>query len=153
MLRLSGRCRNSSSSRFRARHSGASAALQLASVRCGRRRLGSRAFGRLWRYIAPRTTFRQDRALSQATGRDIGGLPRSHLRRLLPPLADVAFTPLRHLRAEHFRSFENGKDRHLPVDDNYFPQQWSMEHRKEKGTAVSHGGDVREQIELLDPVT
>ena len=99
----------SSISRVRARHSGAPATLQLASVRCVQRRLGSRALGRLWRYVAPRATFRQDRALSQAAGRDIGGLPRSHLRRLLPSLADVAFTPLPRLRAEHVRSFEKGE--------------------------------------------
>jgi hypothetical protein len=33
-----------------------------------------------------------------------GGLPRSNLRRLLPSLADVAFTPLPRLRAEHIRA-------------------------------------------------
>ena len=47
-----GRCRNSSSSRFRARHSGAPAPIPAPSVRCGRRRLGSRAIGRLWRFVA-----------------------------------------------------------------------------------------------------
>ncbi len=44
--------RNSSSSHFRARHSGAPAPIPPPSVRCGRRRLGSRAIGRLWRFVA-----------------------------------------------------------------------------------------------------
>ena len=50
--RSTAQARNSSSALFRARHSGAPAALRLASVRCGRRRLGSRAIGRLWRFVA-----------------------------------------------------------------------------------------------------
>jgi hypothetical protein len=46
---------------------------------------------------------------SAGCGRDTGGLPRSDLRRLLPPLTAVACTPLPRLRADRSRSFEEGK--------------------------------------------
>jgi len=56
------------------------------AIRCGRRRLGYRAHGRLWRYVARARPFARiapTRRLAVATP---AALPRSHLRRLLPPL-------------------------------------------------------------------
>ena len=82
---------------------------RLASVRCGRRRLGSRAIGRLWRFVARAPTIRQDRSPSQAPVATPAALPRYHLHRLLPPLPPVACTPLPHLRADRSRSFEMGQ--------------------------------------------
>jgi hypothetical protein len=57
----------------------------------------------------PSATIRQDRTLSQAPGATPAALPRSHRRRLLPPLRIFAGTPLPRLRAEHTRSGEAGQ--------------------------------------------
>jgi len=56
-----------------------------AGVRCGRRRLGFRAHGRLWRLVGQARPLARI-APSQARDATPAALPRSHRRRLLPPL-------------------------------------------------------------------
>ena len=97
-----------SSSRFRARHSGAPAPIP---ARVRSLRSETAWFTRYRPSLAirrPSATIRQDRSPSQAPVATPAALPRYHLRRLLPPLTAVACTPLPRLRAERSRSYENG---------------------------------------------
>lgn len=98
--------RNSPSSHFRARHSGASAPIP---SRVRSLRSETAWFTRYRPSLAirrPSATIRQDRSPSQATVATPTALPRYHLRRLLPSLTAVACTSLPHLRAERSRYFE-----------------------------------------------
>lgn len=88
----------------RARHSGAPAPIP---ARVRSLRSETAWFTRYRPSLAirrPSATIRQDRSLSQAPVATPAALPRYHRRRLLPPLTDVACTPLPRLRAERNRS-------------------------------------------------
>jgi len=105
-----GFCRISFSASMRLRHSGAPAPLPARALRCGRRRLGSRAHGRLWRFVA--------RAQPIARIAPFRRLRSRHRRPCRAPTgADsflhswpVACTPLPHLRAEPART-ETGNEK------------------------------------------
>jgi hypothetical protein len=92
------------SARGQARHSGAPLRFRLTALRCGRRRLGSRAHGRLWRFVARAQPFARIAPFRRL---------RSRHRRpcRAPTCADsslhsrlIACTSLPHLRAEPARS-------------------------------------------------
>ena len=87
---------------------------------------GSRPFAAVRDGLVPRSqpplairrlsaTIRQDRSPSQAPGATPAALPRSHRRRLLPPLTAAAYTPLPHLRGNRSRSRINSCRRHYSI--------------------------------------
>ena len=70
--------------------------------RCGRRRLGSLAHGRLWRLVAQARPLARI-APSRTQDATPAALPRVHRRRFLPPLAPRAATTPPHLRTGRSR--------------------------------------------------